>query len=182
MNAPSTELELRPLVIAGLEGDVAAYKALLAKLSGHLRAYFKGRLARIGLGPVDAEDLVQEVLIAIHTHRHTYDPVQLFTPWAYAIARYKFLDYLCRTKASMKDVPIEQAEAVMAGDDTAGVESTLDLERLMAQVAPKVRQVIQFVKVDGLTFVKPPRDAGCQNRPVKVSVRRGPQSLGAPYQ
>src|SRR5216684_1175409 len=138
MDQHSSETELRTLMTAGLDGYVSAHKELLSRLSGHLRGYFKGRLARIGRGPVDAEDLMQEVLIAIHTHRHTYDPVQLLTPWVYAIARYKFLDYLRRTKASMKDVPIEQAEEVMAGDDGASVQSTLDLERLMAQVAPKV--------------------------------------------
>ena len=33
-------------------------------------------------------------LIAIHTHRDTYDPLQPLTPWVHAIARYKFLDYL----------------------------------------------------------------------------------------
>src|SRR5216684_5041360 len=116
MDASSTELELQPLMIAGLAGDEATYKELLRKLSGHLRAYFKGRLARIGRGPVDAEDLMQEVLIAIHTRRHTYDPSQLFTPWLHAVARYKFLDYLRRTKASMKDVPIENAAELVAHD------------------------------------------------------------------
>ena len=43
---------------------------------------------------MEAEDLVQEVLIAIHTRRHAYDRSQLFTLWVAAIARYKFLDYL----------------------------------------------------------------------------------------
>jgi RNA polymerase sigma-70 factor, ECF subfamily len=82
MDVKSREHELRTLMIAGLDGDEMAHRALLSRLSGHLRAYFKGRLARIGRGPVDAEDLLQEVLIAIHTRRHTYDPSQLFTPWS----------------------------------------------------------------------------------------------------
>ena len=76
-------------MVEGLDGDAAAYKALLSKLSGHLRAYFRGRLARLGRGVVEAEDLVQETLIGPHTRRHTYDRSQPFTPWAYAIARYK---------------------------------------------------------------------------------------------
>jgi RNA polymerase sigma-70 factor (ECF subfamily) len=173
MDASSAELELRPLMIAGLDGDGAAHKALLAKLSSYLRAYFKGRLTRIGRGPVDAEDLVQEVLIAIHTHRHTYDPAQLFTPWAYAIARYKFLDYLRRTKASMKDLPIEEAEQVVAGDDASDVESTLDLERLMARVSPKVRLAIQHVKLDGLSVRETAERSGMSESAVKVSVHRG---------
>src|SRR5882762_3060001 len=85
MDIRSIETELRGLMIAGLAGDAAAHRALLERLSGQLRAYFKGQLNRIGRGPVEAEDLVQEVLIAIHTRRHTYDRSQPFTPWMYAI-------------------------------------------------------------------------------------------------
>src|SRR5499427_9862505 len=107
MNAGSNEPELRELMIGGLDGDAAAYRTLLERLSGHLRTFFKARLNRIGRGPVEAEDLLQETLIAIHTRRHTYDRSQLFTPWLYAIARYRLVDYLRRTNASIADVPIE---------------------------------------------------------------------------
>jgi RNA polymerase sigma-70 factor (ECF subfamily) len=93
MDIRTREPDLRALMISGLDGDAAAHRALLERLSSQLRAYFKGQLNRIGRGPVEAEDLVQEALIAIHTRRHTYDRSQLFTPWVYAIARYKFLDY-----------------------------------------------------------------------------------------
>jgi RNA polymerase sigma-70 factor (ECF subfamily) len=173
----SSETELRTLMTAGLDGDAFAHKELLSKLSRHLRGYFKGRLVRIGRGPVDAEDLVQEVLIAIHTHRHTYDTAQLFTPWAYAIARYKFLDYLRRTKASMKDVPIEEAEEVTGADDAVGIESTLDLERLLDKVSPKVRRAIQYVKLDGLSVNEAASRCGMSESAVKVSVHRGLMAL-----
>lgn len=67
----SAEADLKPLMIAGLDGDAKAYRELLEKLGSQLRAYFKGQLARINRGPVEAEDLVQEVLMAIHTRRHS---------------------------------------------------------------------------------------------------------------
>jgi RNA polymerase sigma-70 factor (ECF subfamily) len=73
MGMRSSEPELRTLMLAGLDGDAAAHRALLSKLSASLRAYFKGQLARIDRGPADAEDLVQETLISLHTRRHTYD-------------------------------------------------------------------------------------------------------------
>ena len=92
MDIRSNEPELRALMLAGLDGDAAAHTALLSKLSPYLRAYFKGRLVRVGRGPADAEDLVQETLIAIHTRRHTYDRSQLLTPWMHAVARYKLVD------------------------------------------------------------------------------------------
>jgi RNA polymerase sigma-70 factor (ECF subfamily) len=103
----SQKRELRALMTASLDGDAGTYRMLLERLTGHLRAFYRNRFARIGLGPAEAEDLLQKVLIAIHTHRDTYDRLQPFTPWIHAIARYKFLDYLRRTKSSLKDLPIE---------------------------------------------------------------------------
>jgi RNA polymerase sigma-70 factor, ECF subfamily len=43
---------------------------------------------------------VQEVLLAIHTKRHTYDPTELLTPWVHAIARYKLINHLRRHNAT----------------------------------------------------------------------------------
>ncbi len=164
-------------MLAGLEGDAAAHKALPEKLSRHLRAYFKGQLARAGRGPVDSEDLVQETLIAIHTRRHTYDRSQLLTPWVYAIARYKLVDYLRRTKASMKDVPIEEAEEVLAHDDPAAVESAFDLDNLMSHISPKARQAIQYVKLEGLSVSEAAARSGMSQSAVKVSIHRGLKAL-----
>src|SRR5712671_2787719 len=177
MAISSDEPELRALMLAGLDGDEASHKSLLTKLSAYLRAYFKGQLARIGRGPSDAEDLVQETLISLHTRRHTYDRSQLLTPWVYAIARYRLVDYLRRTKASVTDVPIEQAEGVLADDDRSAVESGLDLETLMAQLTPKARQAIQFVKLDGLSVSEAAERSGMSQSAIKVSVHRGLKAL-----
>ena len=177
MNAASNEPELRELMIGGLDGDAAAYRTLLERLSGQLRAFFKARLNRIGRGPVEAEDLIQETLIAIHTRRHTYDRSQLFTPWAYAIARYKFLDYLRRTKLSAADIPIDQAEELMVKEDAVQTESSLDLEKLLQEISPKERQAIRYVKLDGLSVSEAAARSGMSESAVKVSLHRGLKAL-----
>src|ERR1700732_1672656 len=148
--AHSHERELRAVMTASLGGDAAAYHVLLERLTGHLRAYYRRRFALIGHGPTEAEDLLQEALIAIHTHRDTYDPLQPFTPWVHAIARYKFLDYLRRTKFSFRNTPLESAQELMARSDLAAVESGLDLQRLMSRISSKAREAIQCVKLEGL--------------------------------
>ncbi len=106
MSVSPNESELHTLMVAGLAGDAAAHRALLERLSRQLRGYYKGQLSRVGRGPVEAEDLVQEALIAIHTRRHTYDASQPFTPWMYAIARYKLVDYLRRAQTACRGPPI----------------------------------------------------------------------------
>jgi RNA polymerase sigma-70 factor (ECF subfamily) len=177
MNLRSNEPELRGLMLAGLDGDAAAHKALLTRLSANLRAYFKTHLARIGKGPADAEDLVQETLIALHTRRHTYDRSKPLTPWVYAIARYRLVDFLRRTRTSMTDVAIDEADQVPADDNPVSVESGLDLEKLMAQLTPKARQAIQFVKLEGLSVGEAAARSGMSESAIKVSVHRGLKAL-----
>ncbi len=178
MNIRSEEPELRRLMLAGLDDNEEAHKALLTKVSSFLRAYFKRQLARIGRGPTDAEDLVQETLIAIHTRRRTYDRSQPLTPWVYAIARYRLIDYLRRSKASLSDLPIEdEAEDVVGEDDQAAVDSRLDLQKLMSGLAPKTRQAIQYVKVDGLSVREAAARLGMSESAIKVAVHRGLKAM-----
>ncbi len=75
----------------------------------HRAELFLARQLCIGRSATEAEDLVQEALLAIHTRRHTYDPAEPLTPWVYAIARYKLIDHLRRTHAWVADLPIEEA-------------------------------------------------------------------------
>src|SRR6201981_1451608 len=135
----SEETDLKTLMLASLEGHAASHRALLSRLSGRLRVYYRGKLARIGGGAAEEEDLVQEAILAIHLKRHTYDPAEPLTPWVHAIARYKLIDFLRRTRASISDVPIDEADTIMARDDNVDAESTYDVKRLMERLPKNMR-------------------------------------------
>ena len=77
------------MMAAAQVGDASAYRTLLAELAPWLRRYYARRLP-----PAMTEDAVQDVLLAIHEKRHTYDPSRPFGPWLAAIARYKWIDRL----------------------------------------------------------------------------------------
>ena len=173
----ANEAELRALMRASLAGEAAAYRTLLSRLSANLRAYYKGKLARIGRSATEAEDLMQEALMAIHTRRHTYDPAEALMPWVYAIARYKLVDHLRRTRASMADLPIEDAEEIMAQDDYVATESANDLSKLLSQLPDKMRRAIQSVKLDGLSVTEAASRCGMSESAVKVNVHRGLKAL-----
>ena len=175
----TNEVELKALMLASLRGDAAAHRTLLNHLSGRLRAYYKGRLARIGRSAVEAEDLVQEALIAIHTRRHTYDPSEPLTPWVHAVARYKLVDHLRQTRASAANAPIEAAEEVLAQDDHVGTESAYDLEKLLSQLPEKMRRAIQSVKIDGLSVTETAIRYGLTESAVKVNIHRGLKAMAA---
>ena len=179
MNVSTSELELRALMISGLDGDAAAHRMLLENLSSRLRGYFTGQLNRIGRGPVEAEDLVQEAFLAIHTRRHTYDPVEPLTPWVHAIARYKLIDHLRRTRTSLRDVPIDEASDLVAQGDQDNTESTHDLGKLLGQLPEKTRRMIECVKLEGLSVAETASRYGLSESNVKVSVHRGLRALAA---
>lgn len=175
MTTPETEL--KALMLASQDGDASAHRALLERLSGHLRAYYKSKLVNLGRGAVEAEDLVQEAVLAVHIHRHTYDPAEPLTPWVYAIARYKLIDFLRRSRASRADVPIEEADDITARDDHVGAESSFDVRRLLNQLPAKMQCAIEAVKLDGLSIAEAAERCAMSESAVKVSIHRGLKAL-----
>jgi RNA polymerase sigma-70 factor (ECF subfamily) len=173
------EVELKALMLASLDGDAASHRVLLDRLSRRLRAYYKGKLAGIGRDATEAEDLVQEAVLAIHIKRHTYDPAEPLTPWVHAIARYKLIDFLRRTRPSFADVPIDEADEIMAHDDNVDAESTYDLKRLMQRLPEKMRCSIEAVKLEGQTIAEAAERCGISESGVKVNIHRGLKALAA---
>jgi RNA polymerase sigma-70 factor (ECF subfamily) len=173
------EIELKALMLASLDGDAASYRSLLDRLSRRLRAYYKGKLARTGRSAAEAEDLVQEAVLAIHLKRHTYDPAEPLTPWVHAVARYKLIDFLRRTRASSADAPIDEADTIMAHDDNVDAESSHDLKRLMQRLPEKMRCSIEAVKLEGQSIAEAANRCGISESGVKVNIHRGLKALAA---
>jgi RNA polymerase sigma-70 factor (ECF subfamily) len=172
-----SEEELKRLMVRGLEGDAAAYHACLKELSGHLRAFLRKRLFRL---PDDVEDLVQEALLAIHNQRHTYDPAQPLTPWVYALARYKLIDFLRRRqRTDLLNEPLDEAAEVFAASDGEAAQARRDLGQLLAMLPDRQRLPILHVKVEGLSVAETARLTGMSESAVKVGVHRGLKALAA---
>ena len=165
-------------MLASLDGNAASYRSLLERLSGRLRAYYKGKLARVGRGATEAEDLLQEVLLAIHLKRHTYDAGELFTPWVYTIARYKLIDYLRRTRTAAS-VPLDEDTELVAQDDSADAESSYDVRKLLGRLPEKVRCSIECVKLEGRTVAEAAVRCGISESGVKINIHRGLRTLAA---
>src|ERR1700730_5521654 len=83
---------MRPSIAA----DDAAYHRVLRAVTPVLRAAARRGLARAGQPPDQAEDIVQEILLAVHLKRHTWDSEAPFATWLFAIGRNKLIDALRR--------------------------------------------------------------------------------------
>jgi RNA polymerase sigma-70 factor (ECF subfamily) len=163
-----TEARLRPLMIRGLEGDSGAHRELLGLLGRFLRGYFA---RRIGAGTGEVEDLVQETLLAVHLKRDTYDRSLPFTPWAYALARYKLIDHLRRRRRSPQ-VPLEDAEALYAADDPEEGAVRTDLARLLQRLPDRQRTLVEEVKLQGLSVEEAARRRGVTAVSARVMLHR----------
>jgi RNA polymerase sigma-70 factor (ECF subfamily) len=173
----AAESRLRELLVRGLAGESAAYRAFLSELSAHLRAFLRGRLARL---PDEVEDLVQETLLAIHNQRHTYDAGQPLTAWVHAIARYKLIDLLRRRagRDALTD-PLDDELVVFAASDTGAADARRDVAILLERLPDRQRLPIVHMKLEGLSVAETARLTGMSESAVKVGVHRGMKALAA---
>lgn len=171
----AAEARLRCLLLAGLTGDGAAYQGFLRALSAHLRAFLRRRLAQL---PDEVEDLVQEILLAVHNQRHTYQAEQPLTAWVHAIARYKLIDFFRRRalREALHD-PLDDELAVFAASDHEAGDARRDVATLLARLPERQRLPIQLMKLDGLSVAEAAQVAGMSESAVKVGVHRGLKAL-----
>jgi RNA polymerase sigma-70 factor (ECF subfamily) len=171
------EAHLKELLVRGLSGEAASYAAFLKELSAFLRAFLRGRLARV---PDEVEDLVQETLLAVHNQRHTYDAAQPLTAWVHAIARYKLIDFLRRRagREAMND-PLGDEDDLLATSDEEAREARRDVALLLAKLPDRHRLPIQHVKIEGLTVAEAAKLTGMSESAVKVGIHRGLKALAA---
>jgi RNA polymerase sigma-70 factor (ECF subfamily) len=171
------EPELKALMLKGLSGDDAAHRAFLRAVTPHLRAFLR---ARLRARPEDAEDLLQDVLIALHTKRDMYDPAFPVTAWVYAIARHRLVDHWRKTGRRGAPVPLEDAEnELFAEAEQEAATAGRDVARLLAQLPDKQRQAIQLVKLDELSVAEAAAQTGWSASDIKISVHRGLKKLAA---
>lgn len=170
-----TERELKALMLLGLDGDAVAHGRLLSDLATLLKPFFARRLGR---DDGDVEDLVQDCLIAVHVRRETFDRSGLFTPWAYAIARYKLIDHY-RRKRVRSWSPLGEADELFAPDWTDDAMHARDVNRLLDGLPAKQSDAIRKTRIEGLSTEEASAATGMSPSLVKVSVHRGLKTLMA---
>ncbi|PZO01430.1 MAG: RNA polymerase subunit sigma [Hyphomicrobiales bacterium] len=172
------EAALRPAFLAGLEGDAAAYRRFLDLIGVRLRGFLRGHLARAGIaGNDEAEDVLQETLLALHLSRHTYDPAIPVSAWAHAIARYKLIDHLRRSGRHRGHLPIEDEALALSVSAGAASEAKLDVERALSGLPERTRRLIDRVKLQGASLAEAAQAAGMTETAAKVALHRGLKAM-----
>ena len=165
------EDELKAWMLSSLDGDAQSHRALLRALAPKLRAFYRSRLADRD----QIEDLLQETLIAVHTRRMAFDRGRAFSPWLFAIAKYKLIDHFRQVRPT---VAIHELENELSYDSFENViAARLDVERLLDELPAKQAQAIGSSRLEGHSIADTAQRMGISQSDVKVSVHRGISKL-----
>ncbi len=166
------EKTLAQLMRRSQDGDKQSYAVLLTEVQKWLERYYRRRCA-----PAQLDDLVQEVMMAVHNKRATFDPARPFLPWLAAIARYRWVDHLRKVYRNEEDA-LEDYDAPEDSDEEA-VLARLSLERMFGHIPDKQSEVIEMVKIEGLSIREAAERSGQTESAVKVNIHRGLKKLSA---
>lgn len=166
------EATLARLMAKAQMGDRTAYNGLLSEAGMWLERYFRRRVP-----PSQLDDLVQDVLLALHAKRATYDRTRPFLPWLAAIARYRWVDHLRKVYKHESDL-LEDNDASVDSDEDV-VEARVSLERLFVFLPETQAEVIELVKIEGHSIREASEMTGQSESLVKVNIHRGLKKLAS---
>jgi len=170
----SLDIEWSDLMKQAQDGDAAAYEQLLGHITEFLTAYLRKRL----FNQDHVEDVQQDILLAIHKARHTYETSKPFFPWMYAIVKYKMIDYFKKQKkerATSLDNDAIQVES--KGSFEHDLENKLILQGLINELPDRYKELIKTVKLDGYSVKESAVLLGLSVSNVKTSVHRAIKQL-----
>lgn len=163
-----TEDPLALQLLAANAGDSQAYARFLRAVAPILRGIVRARGR--SLPPDQHEDIVQDILLAIHLKRQTWDPASPLRPWLYAIARYKVIDAHRRRGMSLH-LPIEDYSDVLPAEDQADPLAARDdrreVDRLLDQLDPRSAEVVRALALRE----EPQGDVGARLEMTPVNLR-----------
>lgn len=176
----SDEKRLSGLMRKAQGGDSNSYRMLLLEIEKMISSFVKNSFFRLGLGGADSwEDVTQEILLGIHSKRATYNPNQYFLPWLYSIARYKVIDHAraSRTVSKFIDLELDLVQLDIAFPNNEEFNTNHDLKSLFDDLPKKQRDVLELVKIQGLTIAEAAVRTGFSHSDIKVTIHRAIKTL-----
>jgi RNA polymerase sigma-70 factor, ECF subfamily len=153
-------------------GCAVSADALVRRVSPALLRFFLAD----AVSRTHADDLLQETWLRIHRVRHTYRFGEPVMPWFYAIARRVRIDHYRRARRStLREETVEDFSGIASADSESS--SLADMDELLAPLSPHEREVVQMLKVIGMSLDEVARATSCSVGSVKQKAHRAYQKL-----
>lgn len=159
---------------AARRGDQAAYERFLCAVIPVVRGIVRARAG--GLGLAAGEDVVQEVLLALHDKRHTWREGEPVEPWVYAITRYKVVDAF-RRRGSRVEVPVDAFAEVIPAPAAADPTERGDFLRVVGRLDAASAELVLAVVRHGATIRDLAERFGINEGAVRVRLHRTTRRL-----
>jgi RNA polymerase sigma factor (sigma-70 family) len=173
----SREIDWAAAMRAAMAGDRDAYRQFLVAVTPHVRTIARARCRSLGAPEAEAEDVVQEVLLAIHLKRGTWDQARPIGPWVSAIVRHKVVDAL-RRRSRHVSVPIDDVIDILPAEDRAPSLTHHDIDHLLGQLKPQPKEIVQSVSLNGESIGETARRLRMTEGAVRVALHRALKALG----
>jgi RNA polymerase sigma-70 factor, ECF subfamily len=158
------------LMVRYQAGDFAAARSLIDRVSPQLHRFLQLQTAN----RADADDLLQEAWLRIHRVRHTYRPGRPLLPWIYAIARRVRVDHYRKAlRTGIREQPLEDLSETAVAEAPQAEE----LEELLAPLSEGQREVLEMLKVAGMSLQEVAQATSCSVGSVKQQVHRAYEKL-----
>lgn len=172
------EQRWQALMRAAQDGDNVAYARLLSEILPMLRRV----VAHKWPSAPDVEDVVQEILLSVHSVRHTYDPGRPFMPWLMTITTRRVFDAARRrTTRSANETTVDVMPETFLGNGAKTEQEISDDQeticRAVAQLPGGQREAVELMKLQGLSLHEASAVTGKSVASLKVSVHRAIKTM-----
>ncbi|PLL10096.1 sigD protein [Tabrizicola sp. TH137] len=164
------------LLAAANAGDNKSYATFLHKITPVLRGVVRARGG--GLSDAACEDVLQEVLLAVHLKRHTWQTNAPVRPWLYAIARYKVVDAF-RARGGKIEVPIEDFNEILEAEAGPDPTEAADMAKMIGLLDDRSGRLVRMIGIEGASTAEAGRVLNMTEGAVRVALHRAFKTLAA---
>jgi len=172
------EIEWTELMQSANAGDGAAYHRLLMGIAPVLRVTVEGGLERAGRPTDQCEMIVQEILLAVHLKRHTWDVSTPFCSWLFAITRNKLLDLMRRSDKPGR-IDIDCFRDPSPEEPPSESRKTTEVDEHIQSLSHRQRIVLQAIVSGQVSLRETAAKLMTTENAVRVALHRGLSNLAA---
>jgi RNA polymerase sigma-70 factor (ECF subfamily) len=175
IQAGAHDVALHLLVLRCQAGDERAFALLMDRFGARTLAYLRGLVGQ------DAEDVQQDVWLAVYRSVHSLANPGAFRTWLFRTTRHRAMDYLRRRKRDAElvdDTPLDEVMDVRGADrnDDAGVDAAL-LDGALDAIPPPQREVLLLRYRDDLSYAEIAVVVGCPIGTVRTRLHHAKRRL-----
>lgn len=174
---------LPSLVVRAVEGDASAEEALIAEVRPHILRYCRGRLGRMTNSYHIADDVAQEVCMAVLNALPRYrDMGRPFMSFVYGIAAHKVADAQrreLRTARPIEDLPDGPDDSPGPEERALRISEAREARALLDRLPEQHRELLFLRVVNGLSAEETGSALGMSAGAVRVAQYRALNRLRA---